>query len=1159
MNHEHFNPFLTPLSKDIHLIEASAGTGKTFSIAMLVLRFIIEKEIPIKDILVVTFTKAATRELKERVRLRLQEVFIFLNKIDDQLSDIQLQTWLEQLPDKKQALKSVRLALTEIDQSAIFTIHGFCQRVLREYALESGQLFDIEVTNLLDELKATISQDYWRQQIYPLPLFEVAAISCQINNPQKLLDSIKGATPSTEIIPKMMTPADILEQLKTDLIKIKSLKEQIVLPLAQLAESEPKSFRKGFAEQFKAMIYFFNEAQEGRWLNDFFNALPTLNESALLNALNGSKYRGEAKKRAFYQTHQIPLTEFNQLSDSIADLTLAFRYHFIEYLHTELEQRQLRQNIISQDDIILRLDKSLKADTNQKLRNALAEKYPIALIDEFQDTDSEQWFIFSTIFADKTHYLYLIGDPKQAIYKFRGADIYSYLNAKEHSSSHYTLATNYRSHPRLLTAINDLFNIDNPFYLKEIPYIPVDAGIKDDVLYINNQAAESFIFMDLEKNPNNEKTGYWTSGKAKTAIRPAVVNEINLLLKQAFLQDQPLAPKDIAILVYSNEEAENYQQLLLSQGIPAICLNKTSVFHSAQAIKIYGILMAIAHPTEIKKLKTMLNIDWFALNNAQWLELFEQESQVDTWLWRLQNYREQWRKKGVMSMMRAFFENEGLQLNIIKQLRAERVLTNVLHLLELLQAAETNEKLSINQSLTYFEKSSQQSSNESQEIRLESDENAIQVITIHSAKGLEYPIVFCPDLWSPSRRMSNDLIAFHENQQLKADIGSAQFEQHLQQAKKEAEAENSRLLYVALTRAKYRCYCIWANVRSVKIANESALNYILDTDDYPAKFKTLAAEKPESFQYLNMATETEIEIDYQAHKNKETLQARHYHRDFKSLWQMTSYSSLAHLSKPEQIEEIPLDKAQEPELVQDTVELSEELPKGAHTGNVVHELLENHDFSKLADMDYLTQNTDFIKDQQKICEHFGLQLETPELLNLLLQETVTTSLDNQDPLFYLANLTNQQCLKEMPFYFSAEHLSTEKINQALQGCPAFLPLESKQIKGQLTGFIDLICEYQGLYYVMDYKTNALESYEVKSLTQAMYHHNYGLQYWLYSLVLHQYLSLRIADYDYEIHFGGVKYLFVRGMQHKQAASGVFIERPTFSQLMAFKAALDNFS
>ena len=1169
-----FDAFNTPISATSHLIEASAGTGKTFSIAMLVLRLMVEENLNIQEILVVTFTKAATRELKERIRLRIQQALLCLDHQQTPLDhDQDLSAWLENQPDQAETEQRLKSALSDIDQAAIFTIHGFCQRVLREFALETGQLFDIEVSPSLDELQQNISYDFWRQETYQRSNFEVAALTFQFETPEKILKSIIDIKPEMTIEPETPSIDDLLAEIKTQINPLQNKIDQVIIPLEHLIKENPESFKKTFIEKFNNVLESFQCALNQQWQHAFFIQCSSLSKQELLNGLDGRKYRGEQKKLNFYQNAEIPLDLFNLIADLLNQLKLAFRRKFVDFLHDQMEQRQIKQNVISHDDLINRLSVAL-TQSKQKiiLRDALQKKYKAALIDEFQDTDIAQWHIFSNIFTtSENHYLYLIGDPKQAIYQFRGADIYSYLEARKEAKEHHFLGINWRSHPQLISAVNYLFSTENPFSIEEIKYQAVQAGRTDHVLKINNQVSpsEAFIFMALPENPNN-KTGFWSPSPnlndlktAKETIEISIINEIINLLKNATLDGIPVQPHDIAILTRTNPVADHYQDILLEQNIPAISSHKTSVFQSDEAKKLYFILSAIAQPTNIESLKYILTIDWFDFNASAWLDLFSQDQQVNYWLMRLQIYYDEWQKKGVMTMMRHFLANEHLQLNIAKKPRSDRVLTNIFHLLEILQQAVNEQHLGMIKLLDFFnQKIQQEEKDEAQEIRLESDANAIQITTVHRSKGLEYPIVFCPDLWSKPREDYANVVLYHHQKELKADIGSEHFANNQSKAKTEAKAENCRLLYVALTRAKYRCYAAWANVRSAKDKNPTALAYLLESlqpKKEPFDFDQLETDSNQTILHDPLQLQIEIKGTYQQTIEQKAFQYREFKRYLDHYWQMASYSSLAHLSQPDSVEELPTDKAQEMDMIDSSPileEVEDILPKGAHTGNVVHELLELFPFSKLANRDFLDQDQAFIDKQADICFQFGLEIEYREQLNDLIQQTVQTPLDAADPHFCLANLSEQQCLKEMPFYFTAKDLDTTHINAALATCPTFLALDKKQMEGQLTGFIDLICEYNQQYYVMDYKTNFLADYATKYLEQSMHQHNYGLQYWLYSLVLHRYLAQRLEDYDYDVHFGGIKYLFVRGMKPAQAASGVYIDRPTLAQLETFAAAIN---
>jgi exodeoxyribonuclease V beta subunit len=380
------------------------------------------------------------------------------------------------------------------------------------------------------------------------------------------------------------------------------------------------------------------------------------------------------------------------------------------------------------------------------------------------------------------------------------------------------------------------------------------------------------------------------------------------------------------------------------------------------------------------------------------------------------------------------------------------------------------------------------------------------------------------------------------------DLGSEDFELHRAQAIKEELAEDLRVFYVAVTRAKYRCYIAWADARSEKAANDSAMAWLLGLSDADfCRQQTLLqafkdhAEQAFDYRLLDVPGVITAGIYQKAAVAHANFQAKKRKRSLYTNWQMSSYTALSALSLDE-APELPEDKAREQQ--DKPAQAPMELPRGAHTGNVVHDLLENNGFSDLA------KRKDISAQRDKVCQRYGLKLEQPDMIDALLQAVVATPLSEADAGFCLMNLPENRCLKEMPFYLSMQALNASQINLVLQDTPAFQPLTSKQMCGYLTGFIDLICEYKGLYYVMDYKTNGLPDYKPETLIHAMREHNYGLQYWIYTVVLHRYLQNRLPDYDYEMHFGGVRYLFVRGMQQDEAMSGVYQDRPDFDRVEA---------
>ena len=1172
MENNYFDPGETQLFKGVNLIEASAGTGKTYAIAMLVLRFVVEQGMAIDKVLVVTFTKAATEELKDRVRGRLAEAKRALDGhtagIDGNVLD-----WLANL-DIEPELVRQRLvaALLDIDRAGIFTIHGFCQLVLREHALESGQLFDAELTDDLTVIKQACADDFWRRQIYKRSAWEAAVLTADYKTPDKLLASVDFIADHVSVYPA-------LECLDAALKELQGLTDLARSELEQCAKSVVDSF---IDQKFKASYSdtFEREcASLMAWLQGHTTQIPgseafaLLTENGLKNALNGTKFKAnktetsDQRKTAYLNELAINTEAFDALARAFKRIALFFRRTLLETLRVELDKRLQQLNVMSFDNLITRLAEALEGEKGVLLIAELQQRFEAALIDEFQDTDNSQWFIFSSVFAASGQYLYLIGDPKQAIYKFRGADIYSYLDAQKKAEHQFTLGKNWRSHPQLVEAVNALFQRERAFFLEDLAFSEVSSAksAADGELHVKGQAIAPMKLWQLPQS--DSKTGYWTAGKASEAISYAVINEIvDLLTPEYSLQpaNRALQPKDIAILVRTNAQARDYQAALRVAGVPSVLNNTESVFASQEAFDFHVLLQAVANPGDSGLLRQALTLNWFGLDGQALYQLINNETALDVWMSRFSSYYQIWQKDGLMAMMQHLLAQEKIRPNLSKNVLAERQLTNLHHLIELVQQAAVDEHLGINKTLDWLRTCiSKASSAEDQQLRLESDDDTVKIVTMHRSKGLEYSVVFCPCLWQRSDRLKSEqqLIKCHVDGRMIVDLGSEDFELHRALALKEELAEDLRMFYVAVTRAKYRCYIVWADVRSEQTANDSAMAWLLNFAgaDFCRQQAILRAFKDQaehSFDYRLLevpdseAGAWEREGIYKKSVAQTEFQAKKRRRSLYTSWQMSSYTALSALSQHE-APELPEDKAREEQDMPAEPEIREssamELPRGAHTGNVVHELLENNAFIDLA------KREDISAQRDKACQRYGLKLEQPEMIDMLLQALVATPLSEADSDFCLMNLEENRCLKEMPFYLSMQTMDAGQINQILQDTAAFQSLDNKLMCGYLTGFIDLICEYKGLYYVMDYKTNSLPDYQNEALTLAMREHNYGLQYWIYTVVLHRYLQNRLPDYDYERHFGGVCYLFVRGMRPELAMSGVYQDRPDFDRVEALAA------
>lgn len=1162
-----FDAARVPFVLGTRLVEASAGTGKTYAIGMLVLRGIVELGIPIDKILIVTFTKAATEELKSRIRSRLAEARDLLQQRLDAASlpevgavDATLLDWLSTVSDHKQAIQRLQLALYDIDNASIFTIHGFCQRMLVDQALESGQLFTVELVTNTNHMIAQVADDFWRNEIYCLSPLPCAIFTAAFETPEKLLQSVSEAYRSVaEILPEAEPVDRATANFEEKMALLQGWWQQNKKQLyTKFSEAVPKKhFKKWLAENFEpwfASITAF--LQQTSYLAP--EKIELLMYENLSTELNGTTFRGEEKKNNYLAQWSLPTREVKEFCNARDALILSFRCK-LAGLRGEVSARLLKQGTMGFDGLIQNLAAGLVGEKGRQLARVIGEKFSLALIDEFQDTDNLQYTIFSELFGYGKHHLYLIGDPKQAIYKFRGADIHSYFKARKSADKRLTLEKNYRSHPLLVEEVNRLFaKRQRPFLYEEtmLDYQRVQPGLSASSFDIveNGQSLAGMVYCSLPEN-TDDKNGRWSSGKAAELFRRYTVAEISRLLGAGQIRYQikdavcDLLPRNIAILVRSHKQAEEYQASLLEAGIPAVLNSKKSVFHTDECRELIVLLKAIASPTEPVKLKAAMTISWFQLSGNMLVDIWDDEDQRSSWQAKMIFYHGIWQDRGLFSMMNAFLLGERIHLNIAGTTYAERAIANLYQLIELVQEEESAENYGMGQVLQWLQRVYlEENTIAGAELLLESDEDAVQIVTMHGAKGLEYPVVFCPYLWYASSRMSFEKhqVSVHENGRNLIDLGSEFFEERKQRAENDQKAEDLRLLYVALTRAKVRCYTMWGDVKKhtmVADSFDSALGYLMFPGgpcDYRAQISVFDSHASAASILHHQIEEVQVIKKYET-ENKGTELAplvpsgRSLHTD----WQMSSFSGLAALSDYEYEQSSTTGAAigENPIAVQG-------LPAGASFGNVIHDLLEEFDFPS-----FLGTSPELRLQLERKCERYGVEAKAEDIEKLL--SCVVSSPLVRD--FRLMDLPSERCLKEMPFYFQLSLFQTEAISEILQNDPTVLPVGPRQMRGYLTGFVDLICFHEEKYYIMDYKTNYLgkdlANYQHEELVAAMKSHNYGLQYWIYSLVLHRHLRNLLDDYSYELHFGGVMYLFVRGMSPEHPESGVYFTVPDHDTLL----------
>lgn len=1156
----------SPLCPGVNLVEASAGTGKTYAIGMLVLRAVVELGIPLERILVVTFTKAATEELRGRIRQRLAQARRLLE--GETTDDPTVNAWLATMNDRRLGLARLQEALGTVDRAAIFTIHSFCQQMLTEQALASGQLFEIELLADIAQVRGQLVEDFWRARLYAASPLVCGAITGAYADPDSLYCSI--AHPGLATARLEPGTAGFAEAATEFTGAFAALASRWLASATDLYSRFASAQAAGQLKQPLADgLDAWWRSVDG-WLRGTSSVMPEnlqfLTREGVKETVNGTRVKKKVQDQ-FLADWPLPEREAAQLLAAARQLVLALRRELAETIRGELGQRLRQLGRMSFDELILGLDRALD-ESGEELQSRLAGRFAVALIDEFQDTDSAQWRIFSRLFGDGDHYLYLVGDPKQSIYRFRGADIFSYFNARKRADTLLTLPNNHRSHPELVAEVNRLFDRPAPFALdpRILPFSPVSAArsAADGELFRGRERLAGMVYCQLESNP--EREGPWSSGLASERCRVFVVEEICRLLdggqpvvsrrrEGSEVVERPLVARDIAILVRSNQQADEYLQALTAAGVPAVVGSKADIFTTAEAKELLVLLTGLAFPGDAFGVKAAMTISWFMLSGNDLQALWQDEERLDQWFGRFFLYHQLWQERGLLAMMNRLLADEGIYLQLARQERAERRIANIHHLLELVQEAESADSLGPGQTLAWLRaRLNGGPGEEDRELRLESDEQAIQIVTMHSAKGLQYPVVFCPFLWYRADRLggsSLELVACHEADELVVDLGSERFADRVALAREEEMAEELRLAYVALTRAELCGYVLWAEVKGVrgKVAPSasSALGYLLFPEalpDHAGQRRALQqrATRP-GVAWRLVPAQGEVIGQYRppASGEKPLAPRDHGARSLHTDYQLSSYSALASLSEQE-------DHGREPES-DELVETSPTilhpgLPAGAGFGNLVHDALEVLPFSDLAAGGLPSE------ELIRLCRRYGME-EIAAAVQRLLATIVTAPLAPEQG-FSLAELDRGRCLGEMEFYFRMDHLDTARINEILAAEPTVIPLSPKSMQGYLTGFVDLFCEHRGRFYILDYKTNhlgeKLTDYRPQRLIEAMAGHNYGLQYWIYTLVLHRYLGNVLPGYEFTRHFGGVFYLFVRGMHPAFPGNGVYGAQPSLATL-----------
>ncbi len=1056
---ESLDPLRLPLIGE-RLIEASAGTGKTFTIAALYLRLLLglggeaayPRAISVEELLVVTFTEAATEELRGRIRSNIHELRIACLRGE---SDNPLYSaLLAEIADKDDAAKTLLLAERQMDEAAVFTIHGFCQRMLSLNAFESGMLFEQQLIEDESRLRYQACADFWRRHCYPLTRDIAAVIHDVWKGPRDLLKSLdrwlQGEAPQLKSPP---APNETLAERHQQIIaRIDSLKQQW---REQVGEIE------GVLENSGLDRRKFNRGNQGKWMEKVnawaqeetlsYQLPDALEKFAQSFLLERTKAGGEPPVHPLFSAVESLLAS----SLTLTDLVLA---RAMVEIRDAVAREKRRRGELGFDDMLSRLDEALRGDSGETLASAIRQRFPVAMIDEFQDTDPQQYRIFRRIWRRQPETaLLLIGDPKQAIYAFRGADIFTYMKARGDVAAHYTLDTNWRSSPGMVGSVNRLFSLsDNPFMFHEIPFLPVKAAAKNKGLRFTVDAAD-VPAMNVWLMPG-DTVG---SGDYQTFMAQLCATQIRDWLSagqrgRALLwrgeTSRPVQASDITVLVRNRLEAAQVREALQTLGIPSVYLsNRDSVFETLEAQELLWLLQAVLAPERENTLRSALATSMFGLTALDIENLNQDEQAWDALVEEFSEYRQIWRQRGVMPMLRALMTARHIAENLLATRGGERRLTDILHISELLQEAAS--QLESEHALVRWlaQHIAEPDSNAaSQQMRLESDKHLVQIVTIHKSKGLEYPLVWLPFI---ARFRKQDQAFYHDRETFAAVLDLGQDEASLELAEAERLAEDLRLLYVALTRAVWHCSLGVAPLSSRKSGNSdfhlSALGRLLQAGE--AMDAAGLAARLADFCHGDIALQIPGELDLTPWQAPAAtiprLSARELQRRIADDWRVTSYSGLQQhgfSGGQDLLPRLDVDAAGVGEVVEEPQLTPHQFPRGAAPGTFLHSLFEELDFTQPVPEGWMAEKLQLS----------GFDAQWAPVLTDWLGGVLKTRLPGPD--IALNQLAARDKQVEMAFYLPiAQLLTAERLDALIRQYDPLSadtpPLDFRQVRGHAEG------------------------------------------------------------------------------------------------------------
>lgn len=1116
----------TPLQGST-MVQAGAGSGKTYAIMQLYLRLLLQlppDKRDVRNILVLTFTRAATAELQTRIRRLLA----------DSLQHLQNGQAIPGLPQAMaadtNAAAIVRYAVQSMDEAAIFTIHGFCKHVLEEYSFACGQPSGVELTGEEDSIVVQIAEDYWRG-LYQQDQFFISYLRQHYQQPMDMYQQLQRyiGQPDLDVATAQPLPQEQQRQLLQNLQQAhagaseiwRQQRQDIIGILHGDALNRNKYRVTSLPGWFAAMDNLLSYPPTATPLFERFERFCT---SGIVAA---TKKQKSPPSHSFFATCE----QLQQLHhDAVQDCAARFsqwQKGFIEYADAERRQRSLKGGVMGYHDLLLRLHQALNGPRGQSLARQLRQRFPAALIDEFQDTDQLQYQIFSKIYDDgEEQSLFYVGDPKQAIYGFRGADIFSYIKASSIAAHKKGLGINYRSHPDLVAAVNTIFSqSDTPFALSEIDYAPLQPKHRpeDRSATINGKPLPPISIWTMDQMPSNRfQAERWIAASCAARIAHLLHPD-----NQCLVQGRPLTAADVAVLVERHGQGDLMRQALAGHGVVAVSQRYQSVYATEMATQLSILLHAILHQDDYA-ICNAAAASMLLGHDATWLQQHGQDAAASVHQW-----HGIWQQRGFMPMMQHIMREAGVAARVLATEDGQQHLTDLLHLGELLQSASHSQPdpAALLRLLDQAKAASASDNSEHHRRRLQSDDNLVQIVTVHVSKGLEYAITFCPFHWASIRTdQAKPPLFYHQEKEqgyratLQLDRQQCDDSTQLRRSTEQL-SEKLRLFYVSLTRASCHCTMVYAPPAE----NKANIFSTLLPRGIPPELQQFASPLPEPEQTQPLPRQQ---------RQRPSTGPLKLTAAIASPQRIESFTSLSRHGNAE----LPdYDNAAANTMTEETASgfNVHTLPAGATTGICLHSILERTNFGKGPDLA-------LIKQQLQL---HGIGSHWANVVQQIVHNTLTTPLFKQQ--LQLKSIAPSQCINEMEFIYPVCNISSDGLLKAIgkhldqPTASALQKLKFIDISGYLRGFIDLVFTDGQHTWLIDYKSNRLggsaDGYSQERIKQAVLRENYSLQYLIYSLALHRMLRLRIKDYDYQSHHGGACYLFLRGLNNGD--NGIFHHKP----------------